>query len=995
MRWVTGKRTLAVFLAALVALAPACTRTESSAPTTTRAPAGSTPSDTTPGGGPVATDPSAPTSVPATDPDTGRPIVELPGLLDPSDAPIAPDPAVRTGVLTNGLTYYVRDNPLPGAHVALRLVIGAGSADELGPETGVAHFLEHMLFNGTESYPKNELIDVLRGFGAEFGADVNAYTSYDETVYELSVPNDSASVATALDVLDQWLVHATLDPDEVVAERGVVLDEWRRSTQTVEGRLFDLAEAHYLAGSRYEGRSAIGTDTSISAMNADVLRAYYDAWYRPDNAAVIVVGEIEPDAVVEQIEDGFGDVAARTPEAPARRTGAIGEFTEPGFVLHSDPDQTTVDVEVTLPLPAFDGHGTAADRVGLLDYVAFDVLVRRLDRDAARGDAPFDDVTHGSNSFVDGLDAPALYAFTDRERIDETLTALLDEYERAYRFGFDPAEIAVSVESLRAGFNTMLAGADDVRDVEQADALVAMFLDGVVLGDATEQARRMLDEAAAITPEAVAERFNARYTNTTPQVIVSTPAAQAADMPSADAVYAAIAATPERELAPREALGELPAELVARPDPIAPSNERSLSSAGWDLFDPTEYAYPNGVKVVLVPNDIVVGELYLQAISPGGTAMLAGDDLVDAMFAPEIVTASGAGAFAPPELRDALSRFDVELAPDLQPYTEGWSGRAASADAESLLQLMYLYMTAPRVDSVVLEQTVRRYQPTIDDPSTDPATAGGAALNRARYGDSPHYAVLPTPEQFATLDADGIERVWRDRFGDASDWVFVLSGDFDPAEMRGLSDTYLATLPGTRGPEQPPNITPPPPGGVVVETVTAGAGQTATVDLLFTTPAERLHPADDTVAEIAGAVLAGRLERVVREQYGDSYSPGVFAWIDEDPEPVVVVYATATGAPDRITAIADTIRAEFASIAGGNVSQAEFDAAKAPVVERHQYVDNGQFLTHVLRAETHTGYSVDDYVYDDATAVTLTQVLDFLAVHLPGDRYVQATVTPR
>ena len=226
----------------------------------------------------------------------------LPGLIDLSDDPIPNDDAVRTGTLENGLVFYVRRNDNPGGKADLRLAIRAGSVDELGDETGVAHFVEHMLFNGTEQFPENELIDTLRGFGAAFGADVNAYTTFDETVYTLTVPNADESVETGLNVLEQWLSHATFDETQVVAERGVVLDEWRVRTQSTRGRLFEVAEEMYLTGSPYAGRSPIGTDSSIEGMPRDVLTGYYDAWYRPDNAAIVVVGDIDVDEIVGDIE---------------------------------------------------------------------------------------------------------------------------------------------------------------------------------------------------------------------------------------------------------------------------------------------------------------------------------------------------------------------------------------------------------------------------------------------------------------------------------------------------------------------------------------------------------------------------------------------------------------------------------------------------------------------------------------------------------------------
>ncbi|HWL45938.1 MAG TPA: insulinase family protein [Ilumatobacter sp.] len=985
-----------VVVGALLAAGAACSG-GSAAPSTSAARPATT------AAGPADTDPPA-ASTPGTEaPDTappttepGRAVTPLPGLLDTSDVPIELDPAVATGMLDNGLAYFVRHNEEPGSKASLRLVIGAGSANELGDETGVAHFLEHMLFNGTEKFPENELINVLRGFGAEFGPDVNAYTSYDETVYELDVPNRDESVALAIDVLHEWLTAATLDAGEVASERGVVLDEWRRSTQTFDGRLYAIASEHYLAGTAYAGRSPIGTDASIEAMEPAPLRRFYDAWYRPDNAAVVVVGDIDVDEVVGMIEHTF-DAAEPRGDAGVRVSGAVGPFTEPAFVLHADPDQTTVDVEVTLPIPTTDGDGTAAVRASMLDQVAFDVLVRRLSRDAAGGDMPFDDVWPGTNSFVDGLDAPALYAFTDADRAAATLDALLDEYERAYRFGFEAAEVDAAVAVLRPMYAALYGPDRETQDYEFADELVGYFLRGHPAPDRAAGYQVFIAELDAITPAAVAERFNARYTNTAPQVIISVPERQAAEVPDAATVLAAVAAAPERAIEPRDAATVLPSTLMERPPAVAHTGERRMSDAGWDAFDPIEYTYPSGVRVILVPNKIAQGEVFLQASSPGGSAMVAPDDLVDASFAANVVTASGAGEFGSADLDQIVSGLDVELFPLLTTYTEGWTGRAASTDAEALLALLHLRTTAAQADPVRLRQIVQQTQPIVDDPSIEPGTAGADALNQARYGDSPYYDVLPDPAAFATLDVDGVERVWNDRFGDASDFVFVIAGDFDRAEMKLLADSYLGTLPGRRGIETPANVTPPAPTGAVSTTVQAGSGATASVEMLFTSPVARLHPADDALVDVATSVIEARLTKVVREQFGDSYSPFAVSWVDEDPDPVMVTYVYASGSPERIAAIGDTIRTELADLAGGGLTEAEFTTALAPVVERSRYVDNGEFLRELNRAAWNPDYDLTDYVYkyEAVDAVTRQAVQALIAERIPVTAYAEAIVTPR
>ena len=921
----------------------------------------------------------------------------LPGLVDPSDEPIANDDEVRTGTLDNGLEYYVRHNDRPGAKASLRLAVHAGSVDEIGPSTGVAHFVEHMMFNGTEEYPENELIDVLRSFGAAFGADINAYTSYDETVYELDVPNDGDSLEAGMNILDQWLSHATFDPEQVEGERGVITDEWRSSTQSVDGRLFDVAQGLYLAGTPYEGRDPIGTDDSINSVPRDELVAYYDAWYRPDNAAVVVVGDIDVDDMVSDIEDRFGDATARTPEMPPRPDTTFPLETEPGFALHSDRDQTTVDVEVDLPLPAIESDGTAGLRASILDSMIFQSLIRRLDQDVSAGTAPFDEIVPGTNSFVPSLDAPALYAITTADRVDATLQALLDEYERANRFGFSAAETDVAKQEAQADFDSLHDSSNTTQDVEYATQYVANFLTGDPYPTADEQheiATQTIDE---ITPEALDARFRARWHNTAPHVIISTPQADESEMPSESEVQAMIAATSDRDLDPREGGRELPDELMTAPEPVEPISREELIEDGDIYFDPVEIVFPNGARVIATSNDITEGQVSFQAASPGGSSLVSDDDVVDALYAANVVTSSGVGDFNQSDLEQVLADRDVRVGASITPYVDSFDGGAATADIEVLFQLVNLYMTQPRFDPVALNQVQRIYGSVVDDPSSDPETAGFDALLTARYSGELRYDILPTPEQFATLDLEGVERVWRTRYGDAGDWVFAFAGDFDMDELFELAASYIGTLPGDGAVEQWVDVEDPPPDRVVRQQVQAGTGETSSLTMLFATPVGAVDGALRANTDVVTEVLTTRLTNVIREQLGESYSPYAFAFITNDPGPFVQTFVQITGSPDRIESVGDLVVAELADLAANGPTDREFDGAHAQVEEAYGFVDNGSFLEEIINDAIWPDRDLQEY-FDQFSAlgdVTKATVQQYIADHVPTGQYIQVAVVPR
>ena len=924
-------------------------------------------------------------------------VTELPGLLDASDAAFPNDPAVRTGVLENGLTYYVRFNDQPGSRASLRLAIDGGAVDELDDVTGVAHYAEHMMFNGTEAYPENELIDVLRSFGADFGPDINAYTAYDETVYQLEVPNDDPSIAEAMNVLGEWLSNATIEPGQVDAERGVILDEWRIRTQTLRGRLFEVAQGLFVAGTPYEGRSPIGTSADIEAMTPETLRAFYDAWYRPDNAAIIVVGDIDVDDVVAQIAERFGAVEPRGEAPPEQVDYSFDLDLEPDFALHVDPDQATVDVEVTLPLPSTPGTGTLARRADLLDEVIYDVLVGRLDRDVAVGAAPFDEIVPGGNSIVSQLDAPALYAFTDAVQVRETLDALLLEYERAYRYGFDQIEIDAAVDAVRAEWDAYLGREFEIQDAGWASRLVAHFLDGDPYPTVRAEFDLIAAELEAVTPEAAWERFKARWTNTAPHVIISTPEASAGDMPSRDEVLAAIEATRTAQLPPREPPRDLPDQLMARPAAIEVPPRRAMTEFFWTQLNPWAYEFPNGATVVLNPNTISQGTVVFEATSPGGSSLVADDDAIDALFAAEVVLRSGIADFNQAEFVQITSSGTAELGAAIEPYRESLRGDTASADAESLFQQIHLYMTQPRFDPIALDQVIQQERPAIVDPSIRPGAASFDVLEELHNGSEPRHAVLPAPEQFDTLDLDGVERVWRDRFGDASDWVFVFSGDFDLREFEQLAASYIGTLPGSRGVETPVKVGTVFPDGVTTGQVRAGSGNTASVEMLFVSPIEAITPRNEALVTMAAAVIDARLTRVVREEFGDSYSPRIISALTIDPDPVVETYIRITGAPDRLDIIAETVIAQIDDITSGGLSEDEYAGAFRPVEEDYSFVNNGEYLRELTREILIPDYDFDAYVFeaDTLAAVDRGAVIEFIDRVIPTERYAQVTTTPR
>ncbi len=914
---------------------------------------------------------------------------------DPSGLPrlTEPDPEILMGELDNGLRYLIRRNDSPGGRVQMRLVIDAGSAVEDDDQGGGAHFLEHMLFNGTEQFPANELVAVLRSFGAAFGADINARTTYDETVYELTVPtDDDAVVGTALDVLEQWLTSALLDADEIAAERGVVLDEWRRSEESPSGRISDGIEALYLTGSDYEDRDPIGTEDDIRAIDRDALRRFYDDWYRPGLAAVVVVGDIDPEEIERGIAARFGPASGRSGRRDAPQLEPV-PGTDPNAVVLADPDVAEGFALVGLPL-VVDDEATAEERAQreVLEGLAFDVIATRLGNDALRGEAPFDAATVSSRRFVRALDAPEVILDVGGEDVAPAVQALVDEYERVRRFGVTDREVERAVSARRRAAQTAYDGRDTRQDADLAETYVRH----VLVDEPVPTADRSFDFVTAVldraTPETIAHVFVDRWTRAVAQVLAVVPDDDETDAPSAAALEEIVATAADRELRTRAEQDQAGEALMTAPEPVDPVAVETLAAGG---IAPFVLTFPNGVRVGLTSTPVVEGSVDLEARSPGGLAMVRDDDVPDAQAAAAVVRRSGAGALDPVALDAFLADAEVGLTPVIDTFSEGFEGFAATSDLETLLQLVHLTMTTPRVDDVALRRYVEDETALAEDPSVDPGYAELVALLDARYDDPRRRE--PTVESLGTVDAAGVEAVFEDRFGDASDFSFSIAGDIDVDVAVDLAARYLGTLPATGRVESPDVAEPPPPPGIVVEDVTAGAGARGNVSLLFTAPAAADRRVE-LLGDVVEQVVTNRLTDTIREELGESYSPFGVVELTEGAAPDAELYVSVSTDPDQLEVVSAAVLAELDDLRIAGPTDAEVAAASAAVQRDAELISNPQVNDEVLRELTgEPGGSFAELASLAAIAASITgdEVATALGDWITTDRYIEIRVRPR
>jgi zinc protease len=953
----------------LVLIAAACSDSDDS-PTTTA----------------LAGDPTTTTST--TIPTTTVP--KIPAFPDDDDV-IAVDEAVLIGTLGNGLTYYIRENDSPGGRAQLRLAVMAGSVQETDDQRGAAHYLEHMMFNGTERFPANELVLLLQRFGAEFGPDINAYTSYEETVYELELPTDDAETLTAgFDVLFEWATAVALDPDEVDLERGVLVEEWRLRDQNFWGRYFEGVTEVLLDGTPFGDRSPLGDPAQVAATTTEGLRDFVERWYRTDTMAVVAVGDFDADAIEQLIFERFAAIApAADPEPVPRPT--IEVASEPAFFIIADPEYPQAWAELNYPLPVLDGEGTVGSlRQGMALELAWAMIVNRLQEASLRGSAPFFDPSFASNPLVRVQRTPGLAAFADPADLGAATEALLVEVERARLHGFNTSELDRVVDVMRGDVQLAYDERGTTQDAEYADTYVERFLGGIAIPSADdwfELRLRLLDE---MTVEQVWATLAATVASTEPFVILVAPEASQDVIPEEATLSEILDRVRSSNYEPWSDDVEMLETLMDRPEPASVKSRGFFSDTGL-----TELTLDNGARVIFLPTTIRDDVVVFRASSPGGWSLLPAGDVVEAQFAADIIANSGVADIDQVTLDRTLSGLVVAVTPFIDEVHEGFFAEAGTRDLETMLQLVHLYMTEPRFEETALDIVIGETLPYASNPQQVPDLAVEGALNHARFDGDPRFAVLPTAAELTALDLDRAAAIFADRFDDPGDFVFVFAGDFEEDVAEDLARRYLGTIPGPGDAEPFTNVRPDLPDGVIERVIEAGTGELGGATFLFSTATE-LDDAKRIRIDLLELVLQQRLTERIREELSASYSPFASAGVIEEPEQLVELRIQISGDPSGLDEVVAQALAVLTDLRTNGPTADELAIAQEQLLRDYELVSNELLSQAVVSAAEHPGQSLSQIVDRigqtfDSTRAELQELANEL---LPTDNYILIKLVP-
>jgi zinc protease len=805
--------------------------------------------------------------------------------------PLPVDSAVTTGVFDNGLRYFIRANTRPENRAELRLVVDAGSVLEDDDQRGLAHFVEHMAFNGTRHFPKQALVEYLERIGMRFGPDINAYTSFDETVYMLTVPTDTNEVfEQAFQILEDWAHQVSLDDAEVDLERGVVIEEWRLG-RGAAARIRDKQFPVIFKDSRYAERLPIGSPDVLRTFDYPTIRRFYEDWYRPDLMAVVAVGDFDVTQVEELIRRHFAHIGARS--NPRERTVfAVPDHDETLVTIATDAEATSSNVAVYYKQPLQEVGTVGAYRQGMVEGLHNSMLNARFFEITQQPDAPFLGAGSGRGRLVRSSEVALLGAGVRDGGAVEGLDGVLTEAARAARFGFTQSELDRARSNLLRGMELAHAEREKTPSARYAGEYVRAFLESEPIPGVAfeyELHQRFVPAVSLAEVNAVARAWLAERNRV---ILVDAPDKEGVTVPTEAELLAVFDLVDGKEIAPYEdAVADVPL-LATVPAPSAIVSEEEIEEVGV-----IDWRLENGVRVLLKPTDFQDDQVVFRATSPGGTSLVDDTRYFAAATATAVVGQGGVGELSLVNLQKVLTGKAVRVQPTISQSAEGMSGAASPKDLTTMFQLIYLYFTAPRADEVAFEAFKQRMQASLANVGANPRSAFGdtVTVTMSQY----HHRSRPlTAELLEEMDLDASLSFYRDRFADAGDFTFVFAGSFDVDSIRPLVQSYLGGLPSMGREEtwRDPGVN--PPRGVVRKTVRRGVEAQSQTRIVFTGEAPYSRATAHGLQSMT-QVLQTWLRETLREELGGTYSVSVSGSASRIPKERYRIDIAFGSAPER------------------------------------------------------------------------------------------------
>lgn len=870
--------------------------------------------------------------------------------------PLPLDPAVRYGKLDNGMTYYIRHNNLPKGQAEFHIAQKVGSVLEEENQRGLAHFLEHMAFNGTTNFPGDNLLKYMESIGVKFGYNINAGTGFDKTVYMLSkVPvSREGIVDSCLLVLHDWASEISLEDAEIDKERGVIHEEWRTSTDAAM-RMYNTLVPVMFEGSQYANRMPIGTMEVVDNFPYQTIKDYYEKWYRPDLQGIVIVGDIDVDQIEAKVKKLFGPITM--PENAAERVYfPVPDNKEPIVVIGTDKELPMANIMVFYKHDVLPKEVKASAAGLVMDYmnsVISAMYNNRMAELTQKANPPFLMAQGADEEFfiAKTKDAFNAIAVCPADAINMALTALIRETERVNKHGFTASEYERAKANYMKRVDNMYNERDKNNNEYYVDQYISNFIDGTTAAGIETEYAMINQIAPAITIDQINQYAKKLVTEDNVVIAVMAPEKEGVTYPTKDellATYNTVKAEPVEAYVDAVSNEPLMATL--------PTAGKVVKTVENPTFEATEWVLSNGAKVIVKSTKYKDDEVRFKGTSVGGSSLVADADIPNIKSFSEVSDLGGVGAFNKIDLLKILSGKKLSFGMSLDEKSEAISGSASAKDLETLMQLIYLKFTAPHKDVEAFESWKGRTSAMYGNLTANPMYVFADSLTMAMYNNPRHS--LTHKEDIDAVDYDRVLDIYADRYGDASDFVFTFVGNIDPETFKPMVEQYIASLPATNRGEKSKDL------GINL--------RKGKIQNFFD---KEMETPKTTLALIFSAKMKGTLENMVkldmlkqilwssylktmREDEGGTYSPRATSEFDiEEGEGVIFVQLdTNAEQRDKMMSIAT---AEFEKIAENGPSAEDLNKVKEYTIktQAEQLQDNAFWLSKV---DNYYYYGIDE-----------------------------------
>ncbi len=901
--------------------------------------------------------------------------------------PIENDPSVRTGKLPNGLTYYVKQNNWPEHRVNFYIAQRVGSLQEEESQRGLAHFLEHMAFNGTEHYPGNGVIDYTRSLGVEFGRDLNAYTSVDQTVYNINdVPSNRVSALdSCLLILKDWSNGLLLEGDEIDKERGVIHEEWRVRSSASQ-RMFERNLEKLYPGSKYGKRMPIGLMSVVDNFKYNEIRDYYHKWYRPDNQAIVVVGDIDVDRTEAKIKEMFGAIPAPAADAAQVVDVEVPDNKEPIIVVDKDKEQQMNIIQVmykTDPLP----NEMKSDISYMLMKYAIDMactmLDKRLDEKSQDPDCPYMQAGagYGNYIFAKTKDCFQLFIAPKEGKTNEAVKAVTEEALRASQHGFTATEFARVKDDYMSNLEKQYNNRNQINNDRFGREYCAHYLNNEPY-PSIEWTYQMMNMIAPNVGVEMVNQLMAQMMPTTDENLVVlnfNPDKEGVALPAESELMGAINAAQEAKLeAYVDNVKDEPL-MTVMPKPGKIVKETENKQLGFK-----ELILSNGAKVILKPTTFKDDEIRYKAVSKGGSSLYGPEDWANCQMFDAVIGMSGLGNFSSNELQKALAGKNANVDLSMSTTRESLSGNSTKKDLETMFQMNYLYFTSIKKDEKAVTSLLNMLETQLKNKSTVPMAIFGDSVKNTIYNHS--WRERPfNAENVKDINYDRVLEIAKERTANAADFTFYFVGSFDEATIKPLIEQYIASLPAKKGQaEDFKEVTQLATGNVVNEFIQKMETPQATAVMMWHSSLAPYTMENDIKADITGQVLETLLLKKVREDEGAAYSPNGYAGMSMiGKKPFIQSVASISMKPEKKDIVLNIMRESLNEIANGQVEADALQKIKEKMLKDYDTnaKSNGSWINML---NTYNDYNLDLFNgYKEAVnKVTAADISNFVKTQL-------------